>query len=292
MASASKPVSSRSSRSAPSATRSPSSSAARDALPQAGQDAAGRAADQQDLAAPRGVAEDPAVDEVRPERAHAGEPGPDLVQLLQVHQVVDAGEDQPLAAAKPADLRVNERAWLGLVASDGSREPVDQPLALRDLAEKRRAILVRGAGDALDDGRGIVGPALGGRQRRRHAQPDPRLAIVADALRDVPVAFSARERQHPVGDSLDVGGERVGEARQLDADGLRGAGTAASTDLTTDFDESAGLDAAPRRDDVGCPRFERIDPGRGRRRRAAHSRSKRSTGRTKTVAPPTSTSSG
>jgi hypothetical protein len=46
--------------------------AAGDALPQAGQDAAGSAAEEQDLDAPGGVdAEEPDVDQVRPERAQS-----------------------------------------------------------------------------------------------------------------------------------------------------------------------------------------------------------------------------
>ena len=68
----------------------------------------------------------------------SGEPGLDLVQLLQVHQVVDAREEQPLPAAEPPDLLVDERAGIGLVAGDRRRAPLYQPLALRDLANERR----------------------------------------------------------------------------------------------------------------------------------------------------------
>ena len=42
----------------------------------------------------------------------------DPVELLQVHQVVDAGEQQPLAAAQPPDQRVLQGARIGLVALD------------------------------------------------------------------------------------------------------------------------------------------------------------------------------
>ena len=54
------------------------------------------------------VAVDPAVDEVGPEGAHDAAPirRAQIVQLLEVHQVVNAGEHQPLAAAKLADLRM------------------------------------------------------------------------------------------------------------------------------------------------------------------------------------------
>jgi hypothetical protein len=38
------------------------------------------------------------------------------VELLEVHEVVDAGEEEPLAAPEPPDLGMLKRAWIGLVA--------------------------------------------------------------------------------------------------------------------------------------------------------------------------------
>ena len=42
----------------------------------------------------------------------------DAVQLLEMHQVVHTGEEQPVAAAQPPDQRVIERAGLGLVSGE------------------------------------------------------------------------------------------------------------------------------------------------------------------------------
>jgi hypothetical protein len=54
-------------------------------------------------------------------RSTIGGPGravPQAMELAQVHQVVDAGEEEPLAAAQATDQRVVERARLGFVAGD------------------------------------------------------------------------------------------------------------------------------------------------------------------------------
>ena len=77
------------------------------------------------------------------------------VELLEVHQVVHAGEQQPLPAAQPTHLRVVQRAGLGLVAGDGPRGALHDTLALGDLAQQGLAVHIRCAGDALDDRRGI-----------------------------------------------------------------------------------------------------------------------------------------
>ena len=153
-------------------------------------------------------------------------------------------------------------SWPG----DGPGRPLDDPLALGDLAEQRLAVRVRRARDPLDDRRGVVRPAAGGRERRRQAQPDPRLAGVPDALGDVPVALAAGRPEDGLGERLDERGERVGHRRELGHDGRRAARSGALSDLASDGDQLALLDAAPRRDDVRRAGFERLDPG------VAHSR--------------------
>ena len=58
----------------------------------------------------------------------SGAPSLSRCSCSEVHQVVHAGEEEPLAAAQVADQRMVERAWLGLVAGDrlgrgGERAP-------------------------------------------------------------------------------------------------------------------------------------------------------------------------
>ena len=135
-----KPVSSRSSRSAPAATRSSGSSEPETHCHSPGRIRPARSADRagsraSDAARRPADPEHPAVDEVGAEGAHRAPP--DGVQLLEVHQVVDAGEDQPLAAAQPPDERMVQRARIDLVPGDGPRRPLDDPLALGDLAQQR-----------------------------------------------------------------------------------------------------------------------------------------------------------
>ena len=56
---------------------------------------------------------------------------------------MDAGEEQPLPAAQPADQRMLQRAGVLLVAGDGSGGPLDESLALGDLADEGRPVRVR-----------------------------------------------------------------------------------------------------------------------------------------------------
>ena len=68
-----------------------------------------------------------------------------------MHEVVDAGEDQPLPAAEPADERVVEGAWLGFPPGHMRGRSGDDPLALAKLTDELESVRVR-AGDARDDG--------------------------------------------------------------------------------------------------------------------------------------------
>ena len=121
--------------------------------------------------------------------------------------------------------------------------------------------------DALDDARGVGRPAIAGGERRRQAQPHPRLAGVADALGDVPVALATRGPQRLLGECLDHRGQRLGHASPAGSSSAgRGPGPGPPADLATDGDELAGLDAAPGRDDIRRTRLQRVDPGEAHRR--------------------------
>src|SRR5258706_3479494 len=86
----------------------------------------------------------------------------DPMQLLEMHHVMHAREQQPLAAAQSADQRVIEQARVGLVAGDLARRTGDDPLALEDLSDELGAGRPDRTWDARHDGRGVGGPATGG----------------------------------------------------------------------------------------------------------------------------------
>ena len=185
--------------------------------------------------------------------------------------------------------RVDQRARLGLVAGHGPCRPLDQALALGDLAQERGAVRIRRAGDAGNHGRRIRREAACGCQSGREAQAGARLARVADRLGDVPVLLAAGCPEGHLGGCLDERREGRRQGVELRHDPVRAAEAGPPPDLAPDADELAFVDPPPGRHDVGCTRLQGIDPrGHGQ----AQSRSNRSTGRTKTVAPPTSTSSG
>ena len=196
-------------------SRSPASRRAGHALPQAGQDAAGR----------RRISRisEPGARPTRKIQRRRGRGGTSgsrarsrvariCVQLLEVHEVVDAGEERATRRSAAADLRVDERARRRSRGRRPSGRPLDQPLALRDLANERRAIAVGRAGDPRDDGRGVHRPASRRGERCGHAQPDARLAVVTDALGDIPVRFPAGQRERRVGQRFDDRGQRRSRA--------------------------------------------------------------------------------
>ena len=86
-----------------------------------------------------------------------------------MHEVVDAGEQDPLPAAQAADLGMDEGTRDPTRGLHGTRRPLDDPLALGDLAEQGRAIDVRCAGDPLDDAWGVVRPSASRGERRGQA---------------------------------------------------------------------------------------------------------------------------
>ncbi len=88
-----------------------------------------------------------------------------------MHQVMDAGEQQPLAAAQPADERVLQRARLGLVTGHRPGGTLDEPLALGDLAGERRPVGVGRAGDPGHDRRRVGRPAATGASAAARVSP-------------------------------------------------------------------------------------------------------------------------
>src|SRR5205814_85614 len=114
-------------------------------------------------------------------------PTPELVELLQVHEVVDAGEEQPLPASQPADDRMVQRAGIELMAVDRAGDPLDDALAPFDLPDEIGARRARGPWHARDDGGGTGRPAIRGGARCREDEAGASARIVSDRLGDIPV---------------------------------------------------------------------------------------------------------
>jgi hypothetical protein len=201
---------------------------------------------------------------------------------------VDAGEQEPFAAAQPADRGVLERARIGLAAGDLVGDTLDDPLAQRDLAQQLVAPGRRRARNAGHDRTGLAAPAPGRGPRGGEHEPRPRAGVVPDRLGDVPVLLPAGHPEGGLGNPGDDRRERFGEGGELGRQAVGAAVAGSTPHLAPNGLEVAGVDAAPCRDGIGRAGLEDVDPGR----HDGQSRSKRSTGRTKTVAPPTSTSSG
>src|SRR5687768_325751 len=58
------------------------------------------------------------------------------IELFEVHEIVDAHEEEPLAAAQATDQRVRQRAALGLVAGDSGRGLAHRRTALVEEPEQ------------------------------------------------------------------------------------------------------------------------------------------------------------
>ena len=154
------------------------------ALPEPGEDAPGRAAHQQDLRLidVPGALRRPGRPTRRRGPVGTGSCGRlDPVQLLEMHQVVDAGEEQPLAAAQPADERMDQRARLLLVTERSSERNARRSVGSGRSSVTGSPVGVRRAGDARHDRRRIGRPAVTGRQRRGEGQAGPTLGRVPDA---------------------------------------------------------------------------------------------------------------
>lgn len=76
-----------------------------------------------------------------------------------MHEVVDAGEQEPPTAAEPAAEWVLEGTRIGLVALHPRPDPGNDAAALLDLRDQAGAVELRGAGDTRDDRRRVRRPA-------------------------------------------------------------------------------------------------------------------------------------
>jgi len=93
------------------------------------------------------------------------------VQLAQVHQVVDAGEEEPLATAQAADQRVVERARLRFVAGDRLGRGGERAAALGQQEEQLLTVGIRRTRDARHDLRRVGRPLAACRERRGVGEP-------------------------------------------------------------------------------------------------------------------------
>ena len=112
---------------------------------------------------------------------------------------------------------------------------------------------------------------------------------MTDRLRHRPVRLAAGHRERLVRQVADEVDQGLRRGLELAKHGVGRSGSCPSPDLTPHAEELLGLDPPPRGDHVWSDGLQIVDPA------APHGpqiRSNRSTGSTKTVAPPTSTSSG
>src|SRR6185503_20137774 len=112
----------------------------------------------------------------------------------------------------------------------------------------------------------------------------------------VPVALAAGRAQQRLGQIGEDRLEGVTDGLVLGQDPRRAAGARPPADLVPEGqgpdDRPLIVDRPPHRDDIRGVRLKGGQPCGGRHRYRSYRRSKRSTGTTKTVAPPTSTSTG
>ena len=167
-----------------------------------------------------------------------------------MHEVVDAGEEQPLAAAEPADQRMVERARLLLVAGDLGGGAGDDPLALDELPGELRAIDPRGTRNAGDHRGCVRRPASGRGQPGRQREARPRRRDVTDRLGNVPVLLAARQLEGTLRERFDEGDDRAGDGVELGDDPLRGARPGPAPDFATHAEELLRLDPPPGGHDV------------------------------------------
>ena len=121
-----------------------------------------------------------------------------------MHEVVDAGEEQPLAAAQAADDRMVERAAVQLVAVDRRRRG-------RSIRRWLWSIFATSWSRPAAGGPGTPGTTVGASAGQRSAaaraaartSPALRGGDVADRLGDVPVALAAGQRERRLRERLD-----------------------------------------------------------------------------------------
>ena len=296
------PVSSASSRSAPGGDPLARLERAGHALPQAGQDPARRAADEQDLRAldATGRHRRRGTSSSRRGRGGTGSCGRTFrfgYDRRDRGAARDAsGRGRRRRAATPRSA-AGRRAGgpAGTARSRGRRRSVPTRSIRRWLwAILRRSVgsvRVRRAGDAGHDRRRIRREAARGCQPGREAQAGtrPRRRARSPGRRSSPPRRPGPRRVSSEAVSTNAA-RAVGQGAELRHDPVRAAGAGTLPHLAPDADE-----LARRRSPARPPRC-RVRPARRASTQVAdgqaQSRSKRSTGRTNTVAPPTSTSSG
>src|SRR5918992_5373483 len=125
----------------------------------------------------------------------------EAVQLLQVHEVVDADEEQPLPAAQPPDEWMVERRALRLVALDLRRRLAQRSPALVEERQQLLARRVRSAGDRRTHRRrALRRPLPGGGHRGPRGEEPTRGRGVGERLRHVPVFLPAGRSQKLIGE--------------------------------------------------------------------------------------------
>jgi hypothetical protein len=120
------------------------------------------------------------------------------VELLEVHEVVDADEEEPLAAPQVSDQRMLHQASVQLAALDTLR---GEPDACARLVEQRQQLLdvgIRRSGDRRrDDRRLLLRPLARGVERSPCGQEAARRGGMSERLGDVPVLLPARRSEQP-----------------------------------------------------------------------------------------------
>ena len=154
------------------------------------------------------------------------------MQLLQVHDVVDAGEEQPAATAQVADQRMVERAGIGLVSRDRRRRGRHRAARLVQVGLQQLTAGVGRTRNAGTDHRRIVDRPLAARRHRaRVGQPAPRGGGVGEGLRDVPVFLAAGLTQLLLGRGRQRRGQGIGDSLLLDQDAGGRARSGSAQDL-------------------------------------------------------------
>ena len=169
-----------------------------------------------------------------------------------MHEVVDTGEQQPLAAAQRSDERVVERARVRLVTRDRPGRPLHDALARRDPAEELLAGGVGVARDTRDHALRVRGPAPARREGAGKREACARVRGVAQRLGDVPVTLAAGHRERVVRERLDDRYERGCDGAELERDGPGTPAAGTPTNLAPDAEQPALVHSSPRHHQIGC----------------------------------------
>ena len=259
-----RPVSSATSRSAPRGIALVGLEPTGHGLPDAREDPVGRAPDEQDLglAPAAGHAEDPALDEVRPDGSSpalqaAARPARGAARGASGRGRRRTAATPRSAAARPAGAPAGTGPSRGRRSARAARST--RRWLWRDPAEQRLAVGIRLAGDARHDRRRVRRPAARRRRAPRRGQAGPRFAVW-------PMAWATFQSPSPPGARRRPPGAPRRSPRAprpwppAGARCRRAARPGAPPHLAPDPQELALVDAAPRSDDVGRAGFEGVDP--------------------------------